>query len=65
MKYTVLVQYTDRTRVGQHFRAYQTTVHVEAQTDNEATLVAAQMVAAIRCDLDGMVIGTTIQEVLL
>jgi len=63
MTFTVRVEYTDRTIVGQAFRTLPTTVHVEADDEVEATLVAAQMAAAIRCNLDGMVIGTSITSV--
>src|SRR5205809_3037637 len=53
--WTVKVDHTDR------HDTYQTTVDVLAETETEATLVAAQMVDAIRHDtIGGMVTRTTV-----
>lgn len=62
--FTVRVTHTDRSRTADgHFNKFYTSVEVAADTDIEATLIAAQMASAIRRDIDGMVIGTTIEEV--
>lgn len=65
MTYEVLVEFTDRQVVDGAFKTYPSTVTVTADSDTEATLIAAQMVAAIRCDLSGMVVATTITNLIL
>lgn len=62
--FTVQVAHTDRTRTADgRFTTFTTFVDVLADTDVEATMVAAQMVAAIRADIDNMVIATTVVNV--
>lgn len=61
MIYTVEVTWTDRSRTPDGgYRQYTSTVEVMAETDAEASLVACQMVHAIRADLDPMVLGSEI-----
>jgi hypothetical protein len=63
--FTVEVDFTDRTRnADRTFVTFTSTVRVLADTDTQATQMAAQMVAAIRDtafngeQIDGMVIAT-------
>lgn len=63
LTYSVDVTYTDRTRAADgSYVEYVARVTVAAEDDTEATLVAAQMAHAIRCDLDPMVLRTTITD---
>lgn len=62
--FTVLVDFTDRTRHDDRTFVMSTTaVRVLADDDTEATLVAAQIVAASRGRHDGFVTRTTITDV--
>lgn len=56
--FKVLVLYTDRTRLNGKFKTSPRTVHVLASNDDEAMLLAAQLVSAIR--EGGMVVETTV-----
>lgn len=63
--YTVAVQHTDRTRNADGtYRTFTAIVQVLADTDNEATMVACQMTHAIRADLDPMVLGARITDLI-
>lgn len=62
--YRVRVTYTDRTRhTDGRLRCFTTEVEVLAADDVEATQLAAQMVDAIRTDIDGMVTSARILAV--
>jgi len=62
--FTVRVTYTDRSRHSDRtFVEFYSTVEVLADSDTEATMVASQMVDAIRFDIDGMVIAARVIDV--
>jgi hypothetical protein len=64
--WTVEVELTDRSRhADRTFVVFRTTVEVSADTETEARLVAEQMAGAIRHDLDAMVLGSRVLEVVL
>lgn len=57
--FTIAVTFTDRVNWdGVQFAA------VQAQDEDEATLVAAQLVACRVSSFDGMITGTTVLEVM-
>ena len=59
--FTVIVHHTNRARTADGgFVTFIATVQVGARDHIEASMVAAQMVAATRQDADGMVIGTDV-----
>lgn len=59
--FRVLVTYTDRSRGDDgRFRTFTTEVEVLAADDVEAVQLAAQMVDAIRTDVDGMVVSARV-----
>lgn len=64
--YTVDVDVTDRTRRDDgSYVAVTRRVEVAAIDDTEATLVACQLVLAIRSDIDPMVLGARIVDLVL
>jgi hypothetical protein len=59
--YTVSVTHTNRERTASGgYREFVAVVAVLAANAGEAKMVAAQMVASVRCDLDGMVLGASV-----
>lgn len=60
--FTVDVDFTDRTRTAGRFTTFTHHTTVLADTDHDATLVAAQMVASVIGD-DDMIIATRITGV--
>lgn len=61
--FTVEVTYTDRTRLlNGRYQTFTSIVEVMAEDDREARLVAVQLVTAIRCDLDVMVLGERVTD---
>ena len=64
--YTVDVTYTDRTRAADgSYVTYRSVVTVEADDDTDATRTACQLVHCIRADLDPMVLGSSITDLVL
>lgn len=65
LTYTVQVDFTDRSRnADRTFVTSTRTVTVLADNDTEATLVATQLVTALRADLDGMPVASRILDCL-
>lgn len=64
--FTVAVTFTDRSRTPDGgYVTFRSVVRVLADDDIDATLVACQMTHAIRADLDPMVLGATITDVVI
>lgn len=64
--FTVRVEFTDRSRNEDgSYRTYHATVEVLADSETEATQVASQMAHAIRADLDPMILGARVTDVVV